>query len=137
MAVSVPDTSLRPCQRALSEHKCTFSLPKAPLAVTHQCQGSFHRNEALAPNVANTKVLPSEHGNKDNKPRGLQKCVHTQCETSGWWEISGSLMIREQDQLLPGKALPRTAAPGSSATRLRVIPVHAEAPRDKQVDTGG
>lgn len=116
-------------------YKCTFSLPKAPLAVPHQHQGSCHRDEALALNVANTGVLPSKHGHKDNKLRGLQKSVHTQCETSGRWEISGLFMTREQGQLLPARALLRTAAPGSSAMQLQVIPVHAEAPGGKQVDT--
>lgn len=116
-------------------YKCTFSLPKAPLAVPHQHQGSCHRNEALALNVPNTRVLPSKHRHKDNKLRGLQKSVHTQCETSGRWEISGSFMTQEQGQLLPARALLRTAAPGSSAMQLQVIPVHAEAPEGKQVNT--
>lgn len=44
-------------------------------------------------------------------------------------------MTQEQGQLLPARALLRTAAPGSSAMQLCVIPVHAEAPEGKQVNT--
>lgn len=107
-AVSLPDTSFRQCKRALNEHKCKFSLPKSPFIVPHQCKGSFSRNKILALNVVNRSAFPSIQNHKDNKLWLLQKSVHIQRKSPGWWGISKALNAWEQGQSLSARALLKT-----------------------------
>lgn len=77
-------------------------FPDHPL----QCKGSFSRNQMQALNAENRSVFPSIQTHKDNKLWLLQKSVHIQPKSPGWWDISKSLNVWEQGLPYLARALP-------------------------------